>query len=128
MLCHLLHGVTQDMDVLRSGKNACCERLSTICCCLQGGTLTEQRRHSAAETAKRSGVFGYALCGFGTGETAEQRRECIEAAVSELPVQSPRLVQGAFAPDALLEAVSLGVDMFDGTYASQVSGTEERLL
>lgn len=69
---------------------------------------------------KRAGVFGYALCGMGTGETARQRRECAQAALEELPADSFKLLQGALTPDGVLDAIALGVDCFDATYATQV--------
>ena len=79
------------------------------------------RQESAAECSKREGVFGYAICGMGTGETPRQRRECLQAVTPHLPAERPRLLQGALNPDGMLEAAALGVDLFDATYATQVT-------
>ncbi len=55
--------------------------------------------------------------GFGTGESRDQLREALAAAVPQLPPHLPRLSQGIGAPDAVLAAVEHGVDLFDSGYA-----------
>ena len=81
----------------------------------------EERERSAKEATKREGVFGFAVCGLGTGETSTQLREGLSAALLNLPREKPRLVQAALTPLDMLEAVSKGADLLDCTYASQVS-------
>jgi len=87
---------------------------------LQGGALVDARQSSAAECAKREGVFGFAICGMGIGETPQQRRECLGVVTSQLPAERLRMLQGALTPDSMLEATAGGVDLFDATYATQV--------
>ena len=87
--------------------------------CSQGGSLPEQWQRSAQEASKRTS-FGYAVCGLGTGETLEQRRMCLEAALAELPPEGPRLLVAGLLLDAILDAVAQGVDLFDGACIVQV--------
>lgn len=84
-----------------------------------GGSDVEARRHSARETALRP-VAGFVLGGFGTGETLAERSAALASAIAQLPVDKPRLLFAVGAPLEVLEAVSLGVDVFDSVYpASQ---------
>lgn len=80
----------------------------------------EARREHARECAKREGIFGYAICGMATGELPEQASACLSASIAELPGKAVRFLQGSLTPDAMLEAISQGVDLIDGTYATEV--------
>jgi len=87
---------------------------------MQGGASVADRQVSAAECAKREEVFGFAICGMGTGETPRQRGECLAAVTAQLPPERLRMLQGALTPDGMLEAAVRGIDLFDATYATQV--------
>jgi hypothetical protein len=66
---------------------------STRCLPLPAGASHPQERaKSAAEAAKHPEVGGFALCGFGTGESRQQQEPAISAAVAELPPSKPRLI------------------------------------
>lgn len=82
------------------------------------------RQASARECVKREGVFGYAICGMATGELPEQSRACLQTLNEELPADAPKLMQGALNPISILEGVSYGIDLFDATYATTVSGLQ----
>lgn len=75
---------------------------------------------SAQESAKREGVFGYAICGLGTGELPGQQRDCLAAALDELPTEAIKLVQGGLTPVSILQSIAQGIDLFDATYATMV--------
>jgi queuine tRNA-ribosyltransferase len=79
---------------------------------VQGGGSASLRRHSARATADL-GFDGYAHGGLGLGEVPERRGELIEAAQAELPESAPRYLMGLGRPVDLLDAVALGVDLFD---------------
>ena len=76
---------------------------------------------SARESAKRSGIFGFAICGMATGELDEEFKDCLTAVCGELPQDAPKLMQGALNPASILEAIHCGVDLFDASYATVVS-------
>jgi hypothetical protein len=58
-----------------------------------GSDQVEQRARSARAVAGLP-VGGFALCGFGTGETQEQQKQLMRAAVEQLPPDKLRLVSG----------------------------------
>ncbi len=79
---------------------------------VQGGGSEALRAESARETAAL-GFEAFAIGGLGLGESPEQRRALVEVAVSELPEQRPRYLMGVGPPEDLIEAVSVGADLFD---------------
>ncbi|MDH3520416.1 MAG: tRNA guanosine(34) transglycosylase Tgt, partial [Myxococcales bacterium] len=79
---------------------------------VQGGASPALRR--ACARALRGLAFpGYAHGGLGLGESAEQRRALVAIAHEELPAAAPRYLMGIGRPEDLLDAVALGVDLFD---------------
>ena len=56
---------------------------------------------------------GYALAGFGCGESDTERPELLEASMKHLPPDKPRYVSGMGPPIEILEAVEAGADLFD---------------
>eukprot|EP00250_Pteridium_aquilinum_P004638 c14851_g1_i1 orf=76-1287(-) len=83
--------------------------------CIVGGVSLEDRKLSAQETAKRD-TSGFSLCGFGLGESAEERGSLLETIMMNLPDEKPRHISGLGMPEEVLQAVSAGVDLFDSTY------------
>ena len=79
---------------------------------VQGSTYPELRKRSATEL-KDLDLQGYAVGGISVGEPQELMYNMISFAVSEMPQARPRYVMGVGLPEDILEAVSLGVDMFD---------------
>ncbi|MFA5995548.1 MAG: tRNA guanosine(34) transglycosylase Tgt [Patescibacteria group bacterium] len=79
---------------------------------VQGGTFPDLRKQSAQELVN-IGFNGYAIGGLAVGETPQEMYTMIEAAVPELPADKPRYLMGVGQPEQILEAVKLGVDMFD---------------
>ncbi|MEE9607752.1 MAG: tRNA guanosine(34) transglycosylase Tgt, partial [Myxococcota bacterium] len=70
------------------------------------------RRESARATAA-IGFDGYAHGGLGLGELPERRSELVAAAHAELPAAAPRYLMGLGRPADLVEAIAVGVDLFD---------------
>ena len=56
---------------------------------------------------------GYAIGGLAVGEPANQMYDTIAICNELLPSDKPRYLMGVGTPENLLEAISLGVDMFD---------------
>jgi queuine tRNA-ribosyltransferase len=79
---------------------------------VQGGVFPELRRASAEGTAAL-GFDGYAHGGLGLGEEAARRSELVAAAQEALPAGAPRYLMGIGRPEDLLDAIALGVDLFD---------------
>jgi queuine tRNA-ribosyltransferase len=79
---------------------------------VQGGVTADLRAEHAALTAALE-FDGYAIGGLSVGETREEMLPALAAAIGELPANRPRYLMGVGDPVTLLEAVALGVDMFD---------------
>jgi queuine tRNA-ribosyltransferase len=79
---------------------------------VQGGTDPELRVESARRTLE-VGFDGYAVGGLSVGETRDQMVEALATTMEELPADQPRYFMGLGDPVGLVEAVHLGVDMFD---------------
>ena len=90
--------------------------LPTVWACIQGGGDVDERRR-AAQAAAGVPVSGFSLGGFCTGEAPQARPELIAACLSALPPGLPRHIGGMNSPEEVLQAVSCGVDVFDGGYA-----------
>lgn len=56
---------------------------------------------------------GYAIGGLSVGEPAETMYEITNICTDEMPQDKPRYLMGVGTPENLLEAISLGIDMFD---------------
>ncbi len=79
---------------------------------VQGGDDMELRTESARATAAL-GFDGYGIGGLSVGEPPEVRREALAAALAELPADRPRYLMGVGDPAGVVEAIAMGVDMFD---------------
>jgi queuine tRNA-ribosyltransferase len=79
---------------------------------VQGGMLPELRREQAEKMAEM-GFDGYALGGLSVGEPKELTYETVALTTAALPEDQPRYLMGVGTPEDLVEAVALGVDMFD---------------
>ena len=79
---------------------------------VQGSVFKELRKESAAYIAEK-GAEGNAIGGLSVGEPAEEMYAMIEVVNEVLPDHKPRYLMGVGTPVNILEAISLGVDMFD---------------
>lgn len=79
---------------------------------VQGGTDEVLRRESAERTAALD-LDGYAVGGLSVGEPRDEMLPALAAALSLLPEDQPRYLMGVGDPRSILEAVALGVDLFD---------------
>jgi len=79
---------------------------------VQGGADPTLRAISARETAG-IGFPGFGIGGLAVGETPEERAIAIAATVPELPPSGVRYVMGLGDTEGILDAVELGVDLFD---------------
>jgi queuine tRNA-ribosyltransferase len=79
---------------------------------VQGSVFRELRKESASYVAEK-GALGNAIGGLSVGEPAEDMYAMIEVVNEVLPEDKPRYLMGVGTPVNILEAISMGVDMFD---------------
>ncbi|HDS07404.1 MAG TPA: tRNA guanosine(34) transglycosylase Tgt [Bacteroides sp.] len=79
---------------------------------VQGSVYGDLRRKSAEYVAGKS-AGANAIGGLSVGEPSEIMYEMIEIVNGILPADKPRYLMGVGTPVNILEAISLGVDMFD---------------
>jgi len=79
---------------------------------VQGSVYGELRKKSAEYIAEK-GADGNAIGGLSVGEPVEEMYVMLEVVNRILPEDKPRYLMGVGTPVNILEAISLGVDMFD---------------
>ena len=79
---------------------------------VQGGTDPDLRRRSAAQIAALP-FSAFAIGGLSVGEGPEAMRGTLALTAPLLPAEKPRYLMGVGAPLDLVDAVALGVDLFD---------------
>ena len=78
----------------------------------QGGTYDDLRLQHMQDIRALE-LDGYAIGGLAVGESAEEMYRIIACVESEMPADKPRYLMGVGTPVNILEAVRLGVDLFD---------------
>lgn len=79
---------------------------------VQGSIFPDLRKKSAEYIASKNAP-GNAIGGLSVGEPAEIMYQMIEINNCILPFDKPRYLMGVGTPENILEAIRLGVDMFD---------------
>src|SRR6218665_721747 len=79
---------------------------------VQGSVYKDLREESANFIAEQ-GAIGNAIGGLSVGEPDEDLYEMTDLVCSILPKDKPRYLMGVGTPVNILEAIALGVDMFD---------------
>lgn len=79
---------------------------------VQGGINVAMRTESAQRTLE-IGFDGYGIGGLSVGETRDEMLPALAAVTVVLPLDRPRYLMGVGDPVSIVEAVALGVDMFD---------------
>lgn len=77
------------------------------------GSVFEDLRKQSAEFVASCERDGNAIGGLSVGEPAEMMYEMTEMVTDILPKDKPRYLMGVGTPANILEAIALGVDMFD---------------
>ncbi len=112
--------------VKRSGKwaarckNAHLRGDQALFAIVQGGVHNDLRLQSAAELVEMD-FDGYAVGGLSVGEPKEMMYEVLSWTVPELPDHKVRYLMGLGSPDALLEGVRLGIDLFDCVLPTRIA-------
>ncbi len=84
----------------------------TLFAIVQGSTFPALRKQSA-ETLVEMNFPGYAIGGLSIGEPKTALFEMASICAERLPKTKPRYLMGMGKPEDLIEAVALGIDMFD---------------
>lgn len=110
------------MELTHRWLRRCCERFDstegkygysqTLFPIIQGSTFKDLRIQSA-ETIASFEREGNAIGGLSVGEPVEEMYAMTELVCDILPKDKPRYLMGVGTPANILEAIALGVDMFD---------------
>ena len=84
----------------------------------QGGIYSDLRKKSAEEISALN-FDGYAIGGFGMGETFKEEMKIVKQQKKILPKDKPVYLMGIGNPAEILEAISLGCDIFDSRMPTQ---------
>ena len=79
---------------------------------VQGGMYQDLREESAQALVKMD-FQGYAIGGVSVGEPKSLMRSVLEWTTPFLPENAPRYLMGVGTPEDILDAVMLGIDLFD---------------
>jgi queuine tRNA-ribosyltransferase len=114
--------VRKSMDLTHTWLDRCFSRLAetpdlyghtqNLFPIVQGGLYKDLRKASCEYIASKDAV-GNAIGGLSVGETEEELYEFTALCCENLPKDKPRYLMGVGTPWNLLEAIDLGVDMFD---------------
>ncbi|MBI5232572.1 MAG: tRNA guanosine(34) transglycosylase Tgt [Coriobacteriales bacterium] len=77
------------------------------------GALHDDLRLESVERLVEIGFPGYGIGGYSVGEPHDRMLESLAPVASALPTDRPRYLMGVGNPTTLLQAIGLGVDMFD---------------
>jgi queuine tRNA-ribosyltransferase len=91
-----------------------------LCAIVQGGVHGDLRRE-CAERLTEMDFPGFAIGGLSVGEPKELYREMTAESIAHLPPDKPRYMMGVGSPMEILDAVMLGVDMFDCVMPTRIA-------
>lgn len=87
---------------------------------VQGGMYPDLRSLSVAKLTELD-FSGYGIGGLSVGEPKEMMYDILGPTAAALPKQKARYLMGVGTPDCMVEAVNLGVDMFDCVFPTRVA-------
>ncbi|MEO5574431.1 MAG: tRNA guanosine(34) transglycosylase Tgt [Gammaproteobacteria bacterium] len=79
---------------------------------VQGG-MHDHLRALSLQGLLEIGFDGYAIGGLSVGETKAERERILMHLLPQMPAERPRYLMGVGTPEDIVEAVQLGIDMFD---------------
>jgi queuine tRNA-ribosyltransferase len=101
-------------------KMAHLNRRQALFAIVQGGVFDDLRAQSASELQK-IGFDGYAVGGLSVGEPKDLMYDCLDRVLPLLPTNKVRYLMGVGSPDALLEGVKRGIDIFDCVLPTRIA-------
>lgn len=102
---------------LKAHKNQSTQALFGI---MQGAGYKDLRIQHARDLASMD-FPGYSIGGLSVGETKQEMNDVLDYLTPEMPKHKPRYLMGVGSPDALIDGVIRGVDMFDCVLATRIA-------
>ena len=87
---------------------------------VQGGGHKDLRQQSAGDLVSLD-FPGYSIGGLSVGESKAEMNNVLEFTTPLLPENKPRYLMGVGSPDALIDGVIRGVDMFDCVLPTRIA-------
>lgn len=87
---------------------------------VQGAGFEDLRRQSARDLVSMD-FSGYSIGGLSVGEPKEEMYRVLDYTTPLLPENKPRYLMGVGTPDALIEGVMRGIDMFDCVLPTRIA-------
>jgi queuine tRNA-ribosyltransferase len=87
---------------------------------VQGAGFEDLRRQSAKDLTSMD-FAGYSIGGLSVGEPKSEMYRVLDFTTPLLPEDKPRYLMGVGTPDALIEGVMRGVDMFDCVLPTRIA-------
>jgi queuine tRNA-ribosyltransferase len=101
-----------DLDTGRTNGNEAVNGKQAVFGIVQGGAHLDLRSESLQRTVE-IGFDGYAIGGLSVGEEKAVMWNVVGEVAPKMPASQPRYLMGVGTPEDLIQAVSLGIDMFD---------------
>lgn len=87
---------------------------------VQGGAYADLRKQSARDLVSLD-FPGYAVGGLSVGEPKSVMNDMLEVTTPLLPADRPRYLMGVGSPDALIDGVLRGIDLFDCVLPTRIA-------
>ncbi|MGI5875717.1 MAG: tRNA guanosine(34) transglycosylase Tgt [Dethiobacteria bacterium] len=87
---------------------------------IQGGIFPDLRKQSSLDLVEMN-FPGYAIGGLSVGEPKEIMYSILDSTIPLLPHDKPRYLMGVGSPDAIIEGVKRGVDLFDCVLPTRIA-------
>jgi queuine tRNA-ribosyltransferase len=84
----------------------------------QGG-VQDDLREASSRTLAAMDFDGYGIGGLSIGESREDMRRAVDGGIDLLPADRPRYLMGVGSPREVLEAIAMGVDVFDSAFPTR---------
>ena len=119
---HVAEAVRRSADWAARSKAAQTREDQALFGIVQGGVFPHLRAESVERTVA-VGFPGYGIGGYSVGEPHDLMLESLGAVCDALPADRPRYLMGVGNPTSMLEAIGLGVDMFDCVLPTRTART-----
>jgi len=110
------------IELKQSNQDKYCTGLFGV---VVGGSVIKERIRSAQETSKRD-VLGFVLEGFDKIE--DNFYDILQETMKFLPNDKVKILIGVFSPDQIIDAVSLGIDIVDNSYAFDATSRDAAMV
>jgi queuine tRNA-ribosyltransferase len=108
------------IDWAKRGKRVKEDGKGYLFAVIQGG-LNLDLRFKALEELEKEDFPGYGIGGLSIGEPWEKTKELLQNFVKNMPENKPRYFMGLGDPISIMDAVEVGVDMFDCVYPTRIA-------